>query len=243
MRIPSLLSPVVAGLLVALVVACGGDAPGPEGSTATPDTVVSAPGLPEGEPPAEGEGSALVIVLGTSLTEGYGLDRPGAQAWPARLEALAEAEGIRLEIRNAGLSGETSAGALRRVDWVVDTPPEIFILETGANDGLRGLAPQALEANLDSIFARVTDRAPDAMLVLAGMEAPPNLGASYVEAFRAVFSRVAERWDAVLVPFLLEGVAGVPALNQADGIHPTEEGHDIMAETVWEVLEPRLTRR
>ena len=240
MRIPSLLSPAVAGLLLALMVACGGDVPGPEASESSSAATASDPEVREGEPLGASEGSSRLLVLGTSLTEGYGLDRPESEAWPALLGEIAETEGVHLEIRNAGLSGETSAGALRRIDWVLDAPPEIFVLETGANDGLRGLDPAALEANLDSIFARVEAQAPGAVRVLAGMEAPPNLGTPYVEEFRAVFPRVAERWDAILIPFLLEGVAGEPSLNQSDGIHPTPEGHRRIAETVWEVLGPRL---
>lgn len=197
------------------------------------------------QPPAGEEGSAparmepetpLVVILGTSLTEGYGLAEPGRQAWPARLAAEAERRGQAIEVRNAGLSGETSAGALRRVGWVLDRPPALFVLETGANDGLRGLPTDELEGNLDAIFSEVRASAPDAHLALAGMEAPPNFGREYVDRYRAVFSRVAERWDATLIPFLLEGVAGDPALNQADGIHPTAEGHRVMAETAWEAL-------
>jgi acyl-CoA thioesterase I len=216
-----------------------------------PATEVGDPG--EVEPPGAPEGSStpnrpdatttgaerpLIVAMGTSLTEGYGLADPERQAWPALLEREARSHGIDVTVRNAGLSGETSAGARRRVGWILDRPPDLFILETGANDGLRGLDPQAMEENIDAIFGEVRSIAPEARLVLAGMEAPPNLGTSYVESFREVFPRAARRWDAILIPFFLEGVAGEPSLNQPDGIHPTAEGHRIMSEEVWRILRP-----
>ncbi|TVP44993.1 MAG: arylesterase [Gemmatimonadales bacterium] len=189
----------------------------------------------------EGSGDApLVLFLGTSLTEGLGLENPGSEAWPARVGALAREDGVELRVRNAGLSGETSAGARRRLDWVLDAPPHVFVLETGANDGLRGLSVEEMEANLDAIFGKVREVAPGARLVLAGMEAPPNLGAAYTEPFREVFPRVADRWDAELIPFLLEGVAGEPELNQADRIHPTAPGHERMAASAWPAIRRAL---
>jgi acyl-CoA thioesterase-1 len=186
------------------------------------------------------QGAPLVVFMGTSLTEGLGLTNAAAQAWPARIHARAEAAGLVLRVRNAGLSGETSAGALRRVDWVLDEAPALFILETGANDGLRGLSITDLEANLNAIFERVRARFPETRLVLVGMEAPTNLGEGYAADFRTVFPRVAARWGADWIPFLLDGVAGVPSLNQDDRIHPTAEGHDRMAEVAWPVLGPLL---
>ncbi|CAN5705046.1 arylesterase [soil metagenome] len=189
----------------------------------------------------EGSGEApLVLFLGTSLTEGLGLENPGTESWPARVGALAREDGVELQIRNAGLSGETSAGARRRLDWVLDTPPDVFVLETGANDGLRGLPLDELEANLDAIFRAVRRSAPGARLVLAGMEAPPNLGPDYTEPFRELFPRVAERWDAEFIPFLLVGVAGEPELNQADRIHPTAPGHERMARSAWPAIRRAL---
>jgi acyl-CoA thioesterase-1 len=148
---------------------------------------------------------------------------------------LAQAAGFSVEIRNAGLSGETSAGARRRLGWILEGETfDLFILETGANDGLRGLPLADLEENLDAILAAVRGRAPAADILVVGMEAPTNLGAAYTEGFRAIFPRVAERWEATLIPFLLEGVAGEPSLNQADRIHPTAEGQAIMAQVAWE---------
>jgi acyl-CoA thioesterase I len=219
--------------------------PGREGSEAGPvtgaESALGVPERPEG-PGAQGERieAPLVLFVGTSLTEGLGLADPDAEAWPARVEARAREEGWSLRVRNAGLSGETSAGALRRIDWVLDEPPAVVVLETGANDGLRGLPVAELEANLEAILGRIRERAPGARVVLTGMEAPPNMGAAYASAFRDVFPRVARRWGAELVPFLLDGVAGEPDLNQADRIHPTAEGHDRMADTAWEILEEVL---
>lgn len=187
-------------------------------------------------------GSPRVLVLGTSLTEGLGLEDPGSEAWPARLALLAEDAGMELDVRNAGLSGETSAGALRRLDWVLGEVPDVFVLETGANDGLRGLPVAELEANLDAIFRQVREVAPGIPLVLAGMEAPTNLGPAYTATFQGTFERVAARWDAELIPFLLEGVAGVPELNQDDRIHPTARGHQRMAEVAWPAVRRAVAR-
>ena len=182
-----------------------------------------------------------LLFVGTSLTEGLGLDRPEVEAWPAQVGELASAAGFAVEIQNAGLSGETSAGALRRLDWILSGEGfDVFILETGANDGLRSLPLEGLEANLDAIFAAVRRRAPGSRLILVGMEAPTNLGATYVDGFRAIYPRVAARWDAALVPFLLEGVAGEPELNQEDRIHPTAEGQTRMAKVAWPVIQAVL---
>jgi acyl-CoA thioesterase I len=219
---------------------------GPAVATPGPSTSAAAGDGSDVEPRGPGEGSgpegASVLVLGTSLTEGLGLEDPGSQAWPAQLALLAEKAGVDLEVRNAGLSGETSAGALRRLDWVLGEVPDVFVLETGANDGLRGLPVAELEANLDAIFRRVREADPGIPLVLAGMEAPTNLGPAYTDAFRDAFERVAARWDAELIPFLLEGVAAVPELNQADRIHPTAEGHQRMAEVAWPAVRRAVAR-
>jgi acyl-CoA thioesterase I len=193
-----------------------------------------------GEARTASEGGVEILFVGTSLTEGLGLDNPAREAWPAEVERLAARAGLPVRVRNGGVSGETSAGALRRIDWILDPVPQVVVVETGANDGLRGLDPEALEANLHEIFRRIQARAPEARLVLAGMEAPPNLGPAYTEAFRAVYPRVAQRWGAELIPFLLEGVAGVPLLNQADRIHPTAEGHRVIAQVAWPYLRQAL---
>lgn len=182
-----------------------------------------------------------VVCLGTSLTAGFGLDDPD-QAWPALVQAKIDAMGLRYKVVNAGVSGETSAGALRRMDWLLKEKAAVLVVETGANDGLRGQDPVATRANVQAILERARKQSPPPKVVLAGMMAPPNLGASYTQAFRTLFPELAKANGAALVPFLLDGVAGVPRLNQADGIHPNPEGHRIVAENVWRVLNPLLTR-
>ena len=141
---------------------------------------------------------------------------------------------------NAGVSGETSAGALRRMDWLLRQPVAVLVLETGANDGLRGQDPEATRANIQAIFDRTRQQDPPPRLVLVAMEALPNYGEDYRERFRAIYPAVAEANDAALIPFFLEGVAGDPELNQPDGIHPTAEGHTRVAENIWKTLEPLL---
>lgn len=190
-------------------------------------------------PSPDADAGPVVVFLGTSLTAGLGLSDP-SEAYVAELDRMADSLGLPMEAVNAGVSGETSAGGLRRLDWVLRRPLDVLVLELGANDGLRGQPPEALEENLTTIVRRTRTRYPEARVLIAGMEAPPNLGDRYTEAFRSVFPRVARQTGAELVPFLLEGVAGVPELNQADGIHPTARGHREMADVVWPHLEPLL---
>ena len=179
-----------------------------------------------------------ILCVGTSLTAGYGLDPE--QAWPALVQKEIDEDGLRYRVVNAGVSGETSAGALRRLDWLLREPVAVLVVETGANDGLRGQDPASTRANIQAIFDRARRQAPPPTLVLAGMAAPPNLGREYTERFRSVFPDLARANGVALVPFLLEGVAGVPRLNQADGIHPNAEGQRLLAENVWKVLRPAL---
>lgn len=180
----------------------------------------------------------VVLFLGTSLTAGYGLTED--EAYPALIQERIDAAGLRYRVVNAGVSGETSAGGLRRIGWLLREPVAVLVLELGANDGLRGQSVEAMRGNLQAIIDSTHAARPEATVVIAGMEAPPNLGPAYTRAFRAVFPAVARANDATLIPFLLDGVAAVPSLNQADGIHPTAEGHTIVAETVWRYLEPIL---
>ncbi len=180
-----------------------------------------------------------IVFFGDSLTAGYGLDTPDL-AYPALLQKKIDAEKLPFRAVNAGLSGDTSAGGLRRVDWVLRQPVAIFVLELGANDGLRGLSLAATEANLQAIIDRVRARQPAARIVLVGMQLPPNLGADYADAFRELFPKLAQKNDAALIPFLLENVGGITALNQPDGVHPTATGQEIIAETVWKTLRPLL---
>jgi acyl-CoA thioesterase I len=183
-------------------------------------------------------GRATVLFVGTSLTAGYGVGE--SQAFPARIQARIDSAGLPYRVVNAGVSGETSAGALRRIDWLMREPFRVFVLETGANDMLRGLEPEATRANIEAIVRRVRDARPEARIVLVGMLALPNLGPAFVERFEAIYPEVARQYDLTLVPFLLEGVAREADLNLEDGIHPNAEGQRVLAETVWPYLEPVL---
>ena len=179
-----------------------------------------------------------MLFLGTSLTAGYGLEPD--QAYPAIVQRKIDSLGLRWRAVNAGLSGETSAGALRRPDWLLQGPIRIVVVETGANDGLRGLDLDSTRANLEAILAKVRGYDTTITIVLAGMEVPPNLGPRYAAQFRGLFRDLARRRALLLIPFLLQGVGGVDSLNQADGIHPTARGQEIVADNVWWVVRPLL---
>lgn len=185
------------------------------------------------------EAGPRVVFLGTSLTAGLGLRVPDDR-WPERLDRMADSAGIPIWTVNAGRSGDTSAGGLARLDWALAERVDVLVVELGANDGLRGQPTAALADNLREIVDRTRDAWPEARVLLVGMEAPTNLGADYTARFREVFAEVAREKELPLVPFLLEGVAGVPELNQADRIHPTSEGHARVADTVWPYLEPLI---
>ena len=177
-----------------------------------------------------------VLFFGTSLTAGYGLDP--SQAFPMIVAARAAAEGVPITAINAGLSGETSAGALRRIDWALKNPVDVVVVETGGNDALRALDANALKSNLTAIIGRIRKAQPDAKILLAVMEAPPNFGARYTAGFREAYATVARNEGVALVPFLLDRVAGRPELNQEDGIHPNLAGEKIVADNVWRALKP-----
>lgn len=191
---------------------------------------------------ASSSATKTIIFFGDSLTAGYGLDDPPAEAYPARIQEKITSAKLPFRVVNAGLSGETSAGGLRRVDWILRQPVDIFVLALGANDGLRGIEPAVTRQNLHAILARVRAKNPSAQFVVAGMMMPASLGASYAREYAAIFPAVAKENDATLIPFLLENVGGRDHLNQPDRIHPTAAGHAIIAETVWEILQPLLER-
>ncbi|MCF3652524.1 arylesterase [Synoicihabitans lomoniglobus] len=182
---------------------------------------------------------ATILFYGDSLTAGYGLDDPTETAFPALIADRIEAAGLPYRVINAGLSGETSSGGLRRINWVLRQPVDVFVLELGANDGLRGLPLDLLRTNLQQIIDRVRAKNPDVRLVIAGMQMPTSMG-EYAPDFAAIYPDIAAANDAALIPFLLEGVGGVTNLNQSDGIHPTPAGHEILAATVWQTLQPLL---
>jgi acyl-CoA thioesterase I len=182
-----------------------------------------------------------IVFLGDSLTAGLGL--PPSEAFPALIAEKIRAAGLPFQIENAGLSGDTSAGALRRIDWLLQRPIDLLVVELGGNDGLRGLPVKALKANLQAIIDKVKAKNPAVKVVIAGMQIPPNLGAEYAADFERVYAELARENHAVLIPFLLEGVGGHRDLNQQDMIHPTAAGHRIVADLVWRTLEPVLRNR
>ncbi|MGY8933869.1 MAG: arylesterase [Flavobacteriales bacterium] len=177
-----------------------------------------------------------ILCFGDSLTAGYGLEDSN-DAFPSLLQTRMDSLGLEYVIVNSGLSGETTAGGKSRIKWVLNEYIDIFILELGANDGLRGVPLTETRANLQAIIDMVLDKNPSTMIILAGMELPPNMGQDYTSEFRSIFSDLARINDLKFIPFILENVGGIAELNQSDGIHPTVEGHKIVANTVWEVLE------
>lgn len=226
---------IIAGAAAALLLACGGQArDGARGDTGGTTRDSTAPAVVA---PAGGSLPSIVF-LGTSLTAGLGLDPD--DAYPAVIQRKVDSAGLRYTVVNAGVSGESSAGALRRVDWILRQPPAILVVETGANDGLRGQDPDSLRANIQAIIDRVRRDSPSTKIILAGMEALPNLGADYTRRFRAIYPALAKENRIPLIPFLLDRVAGVDSLNQQDGIHPTKRGATIVADNVWKVLRGEL---
>ena len=182
-----------------------------------------------------------ILVLGDSIAAGYGLDPE--EAFPALLQEKIKQAGLNFKVVNAGLSGDTTAGGLRRISWLLRQPVDVLLLELGGNDGLRGINPDETAKNLQGIIEKVRDKNPKALIVIAGMQMPENMGKDYTTRFREVFPRIAQENNAMLVPFLLEGVGGRADLNQPDRIHPTAEGHRIIAATIWKVLQPVLSGR
>ncbi|HOX84127.1 MAG TPA: arylesterase [Chryseolinea sp.] len=180
----------------------------------------------------------VILFYGDSLTAGYGLSTE--EAFPNQVEKKLKEKGKTVKVVNAGLSGETSAGGLSRLDWVLRQPIDIFVLELGANDGLRGLPLDQTESNLQKIIDKVKVKNPKVKIVIAGMMVPPNMGPDYTTQFKKVFPALAKKNNAALIPFLLQDVGGVEKLNIADGIHPNAEGHKIVASTVMKVIEPLL---
>ena len=183
---------------------------------------------------------AKIVVLGDSLAAGLGVDP--AEAFPALLQKKIEAAGWSDRVVNAGVSGDTSADGLGRIDWLLKQRIDVLILELGGNDGLRGLPPSSTQANLQAIIDRVKRKYPNALILIAGMQMPPNMGEEYDGAFRKLYPDLAAANHAALIPFLLEGVGGKPELNQPDQIHPNVEGHKIVADNVWKVLYPLLQK-
>jgi acyl-CoA thioesterase-1 len=179
-----------------------------------------------------------ILFFGNSLTAGYGLDEE--QSFPSLIQQRADSLGLRCTVVNAGLSGETSSGGKNRIDWVLKQKVDIFVLELGANDVLRGLDLRETDANLRAILDKVRQTYPETKLVIAGMNAPPNMGNDYTRKFSAIFPKLARDYNAALIPFLLEGVAANTELNLADGKHPNAEGQKVVRDNVWRVIRPLL---
>jgi acyl-CoA thioesterase-1 len=220
---------------MSLLVACH-NTPNPPSampdSTPVPRNTVASP-----NPPAS-DAKKTILFFGNSLTAGYGVGAD--QAFPAIIGRRIDSLHWPYKVINAGLSGETSAGGKSRIGWILRQPVDIFVLELGANDGLRGIPVTATTANLQSIIDSVKRKYPSAKITLAGMQALPTMGSTYTTAFRRIFPQLAAKNKAALIPFLLQGVGGIPQLNQSDGIHPTEQGYRIVANNVWQVLRPLL---
>ena len=179
-----------------------------------------------------------ILFFGDSLTAGYGLEM--GEAYPSIIQQKIDSLGLDYQVVNAGLSGETTASGKNRLEWVLEENISIVIIELGANDGLRGVPLKETESNLKSMVDMVQERLPDAEIVLAGMKIPPNMGPEYTSTFERIFPELAKEENIHLIPFLLENVAGIPSLNQSDGIHPTEQGQKLVAQNVWDVLGPIL---
>lgn len=190
--------------------------------------------------PAPAPTRPTLLILGDSLGAGYGVDPD--EAWPALIQQKLAAAQLPFQLVNASVSGDTTAGGMRRLDWQLKRPPEVLLIELGGNDGLRGLPPANTRSNLTTIISRTRAKKPDVLVVLAGLQMPANMGADYAAEFAAVFRSVAEDQKVTLIPNLLASVGGVPDLNQPDLIHPTATGHLLVASNVWTVLEPVLRR-
>ena len=187
---------------------------------------------------AKNEKAKTIVFYGNSLTAGYGVDP--SESFPSVVQDKIDSLQLPYKVINAGVSGETTAGGKSRIDWILRQPVNIFVLELGGNDGLRGIPIAETSKNLQSIIDRVREKYPEAKIILAGMQVPPNMGRNYATQFRVVFEQLAEKNKVELIPFLLENVGGIPSLNQADGIHPNPQGARIVAENVWKVLQPML---
>jgi acyl-CoA thioesterase-1 len=180
-----------------------------------------------------------IVILGDSITAGYGLDPK--QAYPALLQQKIDATGLPFTVTNAGVSGDTTAGGLRRVAWTMAKGADVLVIALGGNDGLRGISPEETQKNLLGIIAKARTKNPEIQILIAGMQMPDNMGPDFITRFQAVFPEAAKKSNATLIPFLLDGVGGIEKLNQPDGIHPTPDGQAKIAENVWKVLQPVVT--
>jgi acyl-CoA thioesterase-1 len=222
------------GLLLLLLGACQNPSDKPANTTTIPtnDSLAQT---------TDTDSRAVILCLGNSITAGYGLDPE--EAFPALLQKRIDSLGLPYRVLNRGISGETTAGGKARMEWILQQKISILLIELGGNDGLRGLSPDETRQNLIDIIQLAKAQYPQLQVVLGGMQVPPNMGPDYAQAFAQIYPQVAQQTGAVLIPFILEGVGGVPELNLPDGIHPTAEGHQLVAATVWQALAPLLEAR
>ncbi|MGY8909837.1 MAG: arylesterase [Flavobacteriales bacterium] len=218
--------------LLMLMLSCKTEAPKQENSTNNTTTKTATENNTQ-------SATKRIVFFGDSLTAGYGLDDV-ENAFPGIIQNKIDSLNLPYTVVNSGISGETTAGGKNRIEWVLNQEPAIFVLELGANDGLRGVNLTSTKNNLQFIIDAVIEKYPSTKIVLAGMQIPPNMGQDYATEFRDIFPTLATKNDIALIPFLLENVGGVSTLNQSDGIHPTKKGHKILAENTWEVLKPIL---
>ncbi len=218
------------GIFSLLLISCSGDSN--NNQITTKDTSTAS------LPAKTVDNNRSIVFFGNSITAGYGLDL--TEAFPARIQEKLDSMNAHYKVVNAGVSGETSAGGNSRIDWILKQPVDIFVLELGGNDGLRGIPIEETRKNLQSIIDKVKAKNPQVKIVLAGMQIPPNMGKSYTTSFKTMYPELAKKNNASLIPFILEGVGGIPKLNLQDGIHPTAEGHRILAENVWKILQPLI---
>jgi len=214
-------------------IGCGNDGTTP---SKKPQAATETPTVAKESTPTNKKKS--IVFFGNSLTAGYGLDPE--QSFVYLIQQKLEELELPYQTVNAGLSGETTAGGNSRIDWILRQPIDVFVLELGGNDGLRGIDPSSSFKNLQSIIDKVKTKYPDAKILLAGMEAPPNMGDTFTSEFRAMYPKLAKTNNTALIPFLLDKVGGIPELNQPDGIHPTAKGNEIIMETIWKYLQPML---
>lgn len=215
-----ILSTYIFGMLILSLLSCG------QNQTQQKEEVQAVQGPNDDKP--------IILFFGNSLTAGYGIEEE--EAYPSLAGQRLDSLGYDYQVINGGLSGETTAGGLSRLDWFLEEKPEIFVLELGGNDGLRGIEIEETKKNLKAIIATVRTKFPDTKIILAGMQIPPNMGQDYTKRFAEIYPEIANEENVMLIPFLLEGVAGNPDLNLRDGIHPTEEGHKIVLENIWPYL-------
>lgn len=220
---------MLVSIIVVLMIACKDKQPAPAPAIVKTDSQKKDSARPAVK---------TIVFFGNSLTAGYGVEQ--AEAFPALIQDRIDSLGLGYKVINAGVSGETSSGGLGRIDWILRQPVDVFVLELGGNDGLRGVPSTETKKNLQAIIDKVQAKYPQAKIVLAGMQIPPNMGRAYADSFRKIYPELAKENELMLIPFLLEGVGGEAKLNQEDGIHPTPEGHRIVAGNVWKSLKDLL---